>query len=276
MLFISHNVDLGKGIKTMPESDVYLIDTERWKSIERTINFLFKGEDYSKLRVVDLGCLEGGYSLAFAQMGFQVVGIDVRDENLEKCEYVKKHFDVPNLTFVKDDVKNLAAHGKFDIIFCAGILYHVDEPAKMIKDMADQCIKCTIVHTHYASSPDSFYDNRHKLSFMQRLGKRAFNIPNYHYHAKHDYRLSDLVKNEGYLGRWFFEFDPSTPIKDIEKNVAASYSNNRSFWLLKSELIRCSMDSGFKSVYEQYDFVDDHLGADYIQKFDRSMFVLVK
>jgi len=274
--FIAHNVNLGDGKFTMDQAKHQpLEETERWKAIERSIRLIYKPEELLSARVVDLGCLEGGYSLAFAKMGLQVTGIDAREENLEKCEWVKSHFNLPNLNYIKDDVKNLGNYEKFDIIFCAGLLYHLDEPSDFIKLMFKQSNRMTILHTHYSLEYDSFYDNR-RLSFLQKSAKKLFNLPNFHYPQKYNYRLSELVEHEGYKGRWFFEFPENTDQKLIESNVAASYSNYKSFWHTKSELIRCFRDVGYVSSYEQYDFISKFTGFDYTEKHDRGMFVLLK
>jgi hypothetical protein len=38
-----------------------------------------------------LGCLEGGYSVELARLGFrEVVGIEVRKANFDKCRFVKE------------------------------------------------------------------------------------------------------------------------------------------------------------------------------------------
>jgi hypothetical protein len=276
MNFIAHNIDLGNGDFTLPKTFEVLETTERWLAIERTIKLIFRPEEIPTLTVVDLGCLEGGYSLAFAKMGMQVTGMDAREDNLEKCEWVKSHFDLPNLNYVKDDVKNLANYPKFDIIFCAGLLYHLDEPTAFIKLMHDQSARMTIIHTHYSLEWDSFYDNRHQLSFIQRAAKKIFGLPNNHYSQKYDYRLSELVVHESYTGRWFYEFSSDTSKEAIEKHSEASYSNHRSFWHTKSEILRCFRDSGYRIIYEQFDFVSEYTGWDYTDKHDRGMFVLLK
>lgn len=274
--FIAHNVNLGEGKFTMdPDKLQPLEETERWKAIERTIRLAFRPEELPGLSVVDLGCLEGGYSLAFAKMGLQVTGMDAREENLEKCAWVKSHFELPNLKYVKDDVKNLGNYEKFDIIFCAGLLYHLDEPSDFIKLMYRQSRRLTLIHTHYSLEFDSFYDNR-RLNFAQKSAKKLFNLPNYHYSKKHNYRLSELVEHEGYKGRWFYEFPENTAQKLIESNVAASYSNYKSFWHTKPELLRCFRDAGYTSIYEQFDFISDYTGFDYTEKHDRGMFALLK
>ncbi|MCB0820069.1 MAG: methyltransferase domain-containing protein [Bacteroidetes bacterium] len=275
MNFIAHNVDLGNGKFTLPDTFPVLESTERWKSIERTIKLMFRPEEIPTLRVVDLGCLEGGYSLAFAKLGMQVTGMDAREDNIEKCEWVKSHFDLPNLSYVKDDVKNLANYEQFDVIFCAGLLYHLDEPSSFIKLMHDQTRRMTIIHTHYSLERDSFYDNQ-RLSFVQRAVKKVFNLPNNHYPQKYDYRLSEVVEHEGYKGRWFHEFSADSSKKAIEKNAEASYSNYKSFWHTKPEILRCFREVGYRMIFEQYDFIGKYTGWDYTEKHDRGMFVLMR
>jgi len=276
MEFIAHNIDLGNGKQTMNTGKAVLETTQRWKSIERTLRLMIRPEEFPNLSVVDLGCLEGGYSVAFARMGFKVTGMDAREDNLERANWVKQQLGLSNLNYVQDDVKNLSNHGPFDIIFCGGLLYHLDKPSEFIRLMHQNAKRLVFVHTHYSLAQDSFYDNRLKLSFAQRAAKKVFGLPNYHYAGKNDFRLSPLVSNEGYDGRWFYEFDAASSKKDIEKNAEASYSNHKSFWHTKPELLRCFRDCGFSGIYEQFDFIDESTGWDYTERYDRGMFVLIK
>jgi hypothetical protein len=39
--------------------------------------------------MADLGCLEGGYTVQFARMGLQALGLEVRDVNIAACWYVQ-------------------------------------------------------------------------------------------------------------------------------------------------------------------------------------------
>jgi tRNA G46 methylase TrmB len=59
-------------------------------------------------------------------MGMHALGVEVRASNFANCTEVRRRAGVPNLSFVQDDVWNLAAYGPFDAIFCCGLLYHLD------------------------------------------------------------------------------------------------------------------------------------------------------
>jgi len=101
-------------------------------------------------RIADLGCLEGGYTVEFARMGFEALGIEVRRSNFAACEYVRAHLHLPNLHFARDDVWNIEKYGTFDAIFCSGLLYHLDRPIEFIKLISGLCRRLIILNTHVA------------------------------------------------------------------------------------------------------------------------------
>ena len=92
--------------------------------------------DKRKLRLADVGCLEGGYATEFARMGFGVLGIEVRESNIAACNYVKSKTDLPNLEFVRDNALNIAKHGVFDAVFCCGLFYHFDRPKQYLETLS--------------------------------------------------------------------------------------------------------------------------------------------
>ncbi len=107
MEFTSHNIQLPDGSRTMAEKWL-LNEGHHCKAIMRTLNLVFPPTDRNGLRIVDLGCLEGGYAVEFARAGFDVLGIEARQDNIDKCEYVADKVGLRNLSFVQDDVRNLA------------------------------------------------------------------------------------------------------------------------------------------------------------------------
>jgi 2-polyprenyl-3-methyl-5-hydroxy-6-metoxy-1,4-benzoquinol methylase len=84
--FTSHNIRLDDGTFTKPDYPVSMeftpglyLPAECWRPC-----FL---ETRTGIRLADLGCLEGGYAVEFARMGFQVLGMDVRESNITTCNY---------------------------------------------------------------------------------------------------------------------------------------------------------------------------------------------
>ncbi|MBC1220039.1 bifunctional 2-polyprenyl-6-hydroxyphenol methylase/3-demethylubiquinol 3-O-methyltransferase UbiG, partial [Nostoc sp. UCD120] len=82
------------------------------------------------MRILDLGCLEGLYSIGLALHGATVVGIEGREVNFQKAKFAKECLGLNNLEFIQDDVLNLSPekYGYFDIVLCCGILYHLNVP----------------------------------------------------------------------------------------------------------------------------------------------------
>lgn len=222
--FTAHNIRLDDGTFTKPDLG-YSMDAHPWLvSARRIMEALFPG-DKKHLRLVDLGCLEGGYSVEFARMGFQVLGIDVRDANIAACNYVKSKTLLPNMTFVKDDVWNVAKYGTFDITFCCGLLYHLDKPKQFLEMLSSVTTRLTIVQTHFATD--------------------AATGPKYN--------LSPVSENEGLTGRWYTEFPDDESFSNRASSKWASWNNRRSFWIQREYLLQAIQDVGFDVVLEQFD-----------------------
>jgi SAM-dependent methyltransferase len=122
--FTAHNIRLDSGVETKPELGFLLADHPWCVSAKRILETVFPS-DKSRVRVADLGCLEGGYAVEFARMGFQVLGVEVRESNMAACRHVQSGLNLPNLQFVQDNAWNVAKHGPFDAIFCCGLLYQL-------------------------------------------------------------------------------------------------------------------------------------------------------
>lgn len=274
MKFTAHNILLSDGTKTLSPNEILLSESEVWKSIVRTLDLLFPGtkEERKKLRVADLGALEGGYAVEFAKLGFDTLGIEAREENIKKCNLVKESLNLSNLNFVKDDVRNMGNYGKFDIVLCYGLLYHLNDPANFLKIMSNSNTKLLFLNTHYAPEMDV----RYKLGalntfFIAPLQKRT-KLMEY----TKNFRLSPITTNEGYRGRWMKEWSKGMDKKKIEGYLWAAYNNNQSFWLCKKDLTTALHDAGYNSVFEQFNFTGDIMPHEYNHRFNRGMFVGVK
>jgi len=86
---------------------------------------------------LELGSLEGGHSFAIAgRTGVKSVkAVEARPENIERAKFVQGLLGDDKVEFVEGDVTRLRLSdlGKFDAVFCSGILYHLDEPWKLIE-----------------------------------------------------------------------------------------------------------------------------------------------
>ena len=246
--FSSHNIRLDDGTYTKPEAGASM-DAHPWfLAAKRVLDATFSG-DKSRLSIADLGCLEGGYTVEFARLGFQALGLDVRESNIEACRYVQsKTGNMPNLKFVRDDVWNIAQYGRFDAVFCCGLIYHLDRPKAFLDLLSSVTNRLLILQTHFSQAGDSpslIHPRR-----LRRALSRIFPLRNT---ATTTHKLSRLVRHEGLPGRWFPEFRNERAYKDRENRRWASWNNRQSFWIQREYLLQAMRDAGFDLVMEQFD-----------------------
>lgn len=102
-------------------------------------------------RVLELGCLEGGHTLAIARAAFEVVAVDARPENISKARLMQRVYGVGNVRFVEADLDaiDLADYGAFDVAFNVGLLYHLEAPWRLLAWLA-KCCRAMFLWTHVA------------------------------------------------------------------------------------------------------------------------------
>ncbi len=248
--FIAHNIRLSDGSTTIAGSDVTIDQNPVFTSTRTLLDLIFPA-NRSSVRLVDLGCLEGGYAVQFARLGFDCTGLEVRDSNIAACRYVKEQVGLDNLTFVQDNVWNLARHGPFDVVFCNGLYYHVEHPVALMELLASQTRTLLILNTHFATE---VRNERHNLS--------------------------DIDINEGVAGRWYMEFGDDQSFGQREIHRESSWDNRRSFWLMKEELLHAMKRFGFDLVFEQFDQlaprIAEQMRSGGYRVHDRGQFIGIK
>lgn len=246
--FIAHNIRFPNGQETLPGRPL-LAETPFTRAVLRTLKLVLPSDGRAKARrIIDLGCLEGGYTVEFARAGYEATGLEARKVNFSKCEYVAQNVDLDNLHFVLDDARNVSRYGTFDAVFCAGLLYHLDQPLSFLRQLRTATERVLILDTHVA---------------MQRRPK---------YWRK---RLSRTTENEGVPGRWYDDYRAGISREDLEGALEASYGNPRSFWVEKMHLINALREVGFSSIYEQFDCLANIVDNVRLNRDDRPLLVAI-
>jgi SAM-dependent methyltransferase len=225
--YTAHNVCLDDGRWTLPQAE-RIVDSA-WFGAARRVLALVYPQGPAGRTLVDLGCLEGGYALEFARMGFNALGIEARASNFAACEAVRAAVQLAApaaLRYVRDDVRHLASHtdtsGAFDVTWCCGLFYHLDEPNTFLRLLGQVTRRVLILNTHFAPAHEEPY-------------------------------LSPLMEHDGARGRWYREFADGTDLAAQETSRWASWGNEQSFWMTRESILQTMSDGGFTTVFEQYD-----------------------
>jgi SAM-dependent methyltransferase len=176
-------------------------------------------------RVLDIGCLEGGFSVEFARRGAaEAVGVEARRLSVRRCDLVRDLAGLTNLTFVCGDVLHELSRAQppFDVVLATGILYHLSEPDVVLRLIRERCRGYLLLCTH-AADPD-------------RVSHGC---------------TEDVVEYVGehgtYHGRNFSERGPD-PAVDQDSDLWAAWSNEGSFWPFEADLVRMIEVAGFASI----------------------------
>jgi len=121
------------------------------------------GGSLAGLRVLDLGCNAGFWSLAALRRGADfVLGVDARKMHLEQAALVfeVEGIDAARHRFVLADLMSAdwAAWGPFDVVLCFGLLYHVGWPVEMFARMAATGARHIVVDTALSALPGAAFE----------------------------------------------------------------------------------------------------------------------
>lgn len=181
----------------------------------------FTSGDFKKLRILDLACAEAIYSIEAALRGAEVVAIDGRMERMQLgMAYAQKK--ALRINFLQKDVTTISREdlGTFDIIYCLGILYHLEiaEVFQLIRQMHDMCTRAVIIDTQIVPA-----------------GSEQDEVE---YHG---------VTYPGYL--WREHADEADP-EQRHASLGASLEKTFSFIFNKDGLLKILRENGFPTVLE--------------------------
>jgi SAM-dependent methyltransferase len=223
--FTAHRVELAPGVWTMPHGGD---DPSRAASTAVVLDQMRGGLEGK--RVLDLGCLEGGYAVTFARRGArEVVGVEIRDANLERCRFLAQRLGLANVHFVKADVRAISRDElrAFDVVFASGILYHLDDPFDFLLRCSELTTDTLVLDTHIAS--------------LHSWGHRC---------------SPELVTREwhgrSYLGRVAVEYERELSPEELETTPWTAYGNPTSFWLTEGSLVTMLRNMGFPLVLKVF------------------------
>lgn len=200
----------------------------------------------AECRILDLGCLDGMFSIEFALHGAEAVGIEVREANVKKAQFCKEALGLGNLEFYQDDARNISieSYGRFDAIVCSGLLYHLTaaDAAGLLETMFAMTTRLLLIDTHIALRP----------------------------------REKTVIDGEVYWGRSFVEHASGAGESEKARALWASADNPSSFWFTRPSLINLVQRAGFSSIYECFAPTHLNFGKPGLETVDRCTFAAIK
>jgi SAM-dependent methyltransferase len=175
---------------------------------------------FEELRILDLGCGDGVYAIEAGLRGAEILALDARTERMDEGAACAERHGLANVTFSQEDVRQVTreTHGEFDVVYCLGLLYHLDlaDALSVLENLQRLCKRLLLVDTLISLTPGS----------QARHGDRA------------------------YEGERVREHDDGDPPDVRRSRVLRSIDNTFGFRFTRESLVRALGDAGFSSVLE--------------------------
>ena len=175
---------------------------------------------FDQMRILDLGCGEGVYAIEAGLRGAEVVAVDARTERMAEGADCAARHGLSNVSFRQEDVRGVSpdTHGEFDVVYCLGLLYHLDGPDlfSLLERIYELCGDALMVDTLVSLKGGTEVAHRNSVYEGER-------------HREHDDHDSDVVRRS---------------------RVLRSIDNTFAFRPTRASLVRALHDVGFSSVLE--------------------------
>jgi len=227
----AHYFDFGYGIETVSpqEEKFYKKAVGLGKLGKILINIapiICKRGTIEGLRLLDLASAEGMHSIAMAQAGANVLGIEGRKLYVERAKFAATVLGTNNVSFQQGDVRkvNPSQVGTFEFVLFSGILHHLGKTdfEPMLKTLASLTEDTLFLYTH--------------VSTLESIERFNLNGP-----------VTTESNYEGYL---FREHKDNATQEDKARKVRASLDNTFSFWATEKSLMDALAKAGFRVIYK--------------------------
>jgi tRNA (mo5U34)-methyltransferase len=114
-------------------------------------------------RVLDLGCNAGFWSLKAAEADAEfVLGVDGRQTHVDQAHLVfeAKGVSHDRYRFDVGNIFNQRYDGKYDVVLCLGLIYHIAKPLELFEMMSGVGADIIVIDTEVSLSPDSVFEVR--------------------------------------------------------------------------------------------------------------------
>lgn len=152
------------------------------------------GGSLSGLRVLDLGCSAGLWSLEAINAGAEfVLGIDSRPTALEQAKLVfeAKGVEQRRYSFEQRDVFDGELAGEFDVVLCLSLLDHIGKPVELFERMAGTGAEIIVIETELSRASGSAFEVSSSADARKAVQHKLVLIPSRE-------AVADLAEEFGY------------------------------------------------------------------------------
>lgn len=125
-----HQIDLGNGIRTRDIAPQWIETLPRdypsllWEKIRPSIP-----DDLRGMRILDLGCSDGFFSVELAKRGAaKVIAMDPVPNRVRNVAFVAKTLELPQIEARVGSIYDLPPEERYDWVLMLGVLYHLPHP----------------------------------------------------------------------------------------------------------------------------------------------------
>ncbi len=188
---------------------------------------------------LELGPLEGGHSYMMQKMGAKkIIAIEANSRAFLKCLCVKEIFKLDKVEYKLGDFMPFLDNEKsrYDLVIASGILYHMEEPVKLLKLISKVSDK-VFLWTHY-------YD-KNIIPRRDDLAHKFSSVSSFEY---------DGVT---------YEYSTQSYKKALDWSGFCGGSNTISKWLTRESIIKVLKHFGFTDVKIGFDHLDHPNGPSF-------------
>jgi tRNA (mo5U34)-methyltransferase len=173
--FYAFELPDGRKTRMYIPDDMATIHDTRLAMIFSVLDAMF-AEEWLHVTVLDVACHEGYFAINLAKRGCRdVLGIDVRKENIEGAELMRSVYGLSNLRLEQRDVLSIepAEYGQFDVVLMLGLLYHLENPIKAIRVARAHTGRVCLIETQIAPNLSGIVDWGSHRNPKQMIGSFA-------------------------------------------------------------------------------------------------------
>jgi SAM-dependent methyltransferase len=150
--WLHDNLRLAKDVYTMKEGARGREGRVR-AALQRIADVM--GSPFSKLRVLDLACGEGGYAVELGKQGAEVVALEADAASAEKASFARDALGLTRVTVLRAEPRRVTPeqHGFFDVVLALNVLDRLDAPAAfdVVQRMGAVCKRFALIESRLAT-----------------------------------------------------------------------------------------------------------------------------